>query len=1700
MQRTLKVMALGIVTALSVGSAIAQTGTLQGRQLFLYDNGTGPNLNRISVQTPADATLVSNWALTLPGTAGVANQLLVNTGGGVMNWTSTLTLQDLTLTGDLGVGGNTTLGDAPTDIVTVNGTMSFPGLTAGQPLQTNALGEVVSELINLTGAADVTGTLPVTNGGTGLSTVVTGDILFGSAANTLSARAIGGAGDLLTVTGGVPVWESRASVIGSTVWTLGGNTSGITGVNNILGINMVSAAPLRLYANGNEIMRLTATGDVRIQNLDGVGATQLNIVGTATQAGANLLNIQNSALNFAFRVDEQPGTLARIQVGDGTLDGQIRLFNGVPGGVANIAIQNNLAATRAYTIPTIEAAGRFVVANGSGTVDQILLSNGNNNRSVWSSAIPTTVTMSFTSITNGTSTGTLLIGAGGSLAPSGGGTITANAYDGILPVANGGTGLSTITLNGVMYGNGTSAVQTTVGTDGQILTAGVAGLPTWSNTLPAATVVPFDRLEDGNNNQALMVVSGTATLTPSGTGVIEANAITGLAGNGMVARTAAGTFAARTIVGTSPIAVANGDGVAGNPTISISGAIPVANGGTGLTTATSGSMLYASAADVYSSLAAGTAGQVLTMSGGFPAWSSSIPSGTTISFADVTAGTNLGDALVIGAGSSLSATGGGTITANQFASATSASNLVDLGAASAEVAGVLPIANGGTGLSTAPLSNQILVGNGAGYTLTDLSTISWIPGGNTGITGVNNILGITDANVNPLRVYTNNTQRFAVGAADYSITFNNPNVLGSVASIASARELRLQQSGDVFGFSRLSLQHRNGSNGALFETDPAGPALVDFGFKPGAGVQSNIRLEARAASLRNAANAPNGEFQFFMNTTGAPIYTLSVGSSTAVFENVSVGVGDATPDSRFTVGNSSEFRVSATGDLVRIKNVPYVWPAANATGVLTNDASGNLSWVPVSATSLSGVVPVANGGTGLSAAPINSILYASAANTYSSLTPGNNQILISGPAGVPVWSSSLPAATTVPFNQIATGANSTAAMTVDNGASIVLGTAGAIIEANRFIGSGSTSNAVDLATAEVNGILPIANGGTGSSTASGALSNLGGQPLDAELTSISGLAGTGFLTQIAAGTYAQRTIVGTSPISVTNGDGVAGNPTIALTGTVGVANGGTGLTTAATGSVLYASAPDVYSSLAPGAAGTVLTIVAGLPVWQAPSAGSFGSITSGTNNSATMTVDNGASIVLGTAGAIIEANRFIGSGSTSNAVDLATAEVNGILPIANGGTGSSTASGALSNLGGQPLDAELTSISGLAGTGFLTQIAAGTYAQRTIIGTSPISVADGDGVAGNPTISISGAIPVANGGTGLTTAPINSILYASAANTYSSLTPGNNQILISGPAGVPVWSSSLPTATTVPFNQIATGANSTATMTVDNGASIVLGTAGAIIEANRFIGSGSTSNAIDLATTEVNGILPVANGGTGLSSVTSGAITYGNGTSALNVLANPGTVSILTHNGTVPSWFNVVATEVQAQSNLATTGFVVRTGPAAYTTRLVAGTANEITVTNGDGVLGNAVVSIPTAVTFTGKTITGGTYDGITTTSTTTVQGPVVLSPATQSVTPATGAGTDIAAFTRSFEKVTVDAGGAAATFVNLTAGTDGQVAYVRFTCNNTGATPVTLRQPDDATATTISWAAGANTTIVAHMIYSSSDSKWVILSAVANP
>lgn len=186
---------------------------------------------------------------------------------------------------------------------------------------------------------------------------------------------------------------------------------------------------------------------------------------------------------------------------------------------------------------------------------------------------------------------------------------------------------------------------------------------------------------------------------------------------------------------------------------------------------------------------------------------------------------------------------------------------------------------------------------------------------------------------------------------------------------------------------------------------------------------------------------------------------------------------------------------------------------------------------------------------------------------------------------------------------------------------------------NLGLGSIATQDAssVTITGGSISGItdLAIADGGTGASTASGARTNLelgsmaleattsyytktatdaAFQPIDSTLTSFAAYNTTGLLTQTAADTFTGRTISAGVGINVTNGNGVSGNPTIAIShlgfqsltdpnanrfifwdDTAGnldwaalpvtVANGGTGLTTlTAANNALYSSSSSALTA------------------------------------------------------------------------------------------------------------------------------------------------------------------------------------------------------------------------------------------------------------------------------------------------------------------------------------------------------------------------------------------------------------------------------------------------------------------------------------------------------------------------------------------
>ena len=101
----------------------------------------------------------------------------------------------------------------------------------------------------------------------------------------------------------------------------------------------------------------------------------------------------------------------------------------------------------------------------------------------------------------------------------------------------------------------------------------------------------------------------------------------------------------------------------------------------------------------------------------------------------------------------------------------------------------------------------------------------------------------------------------------------------------------------------------------------------------------------------------------------------------------------------------------------------------------------------------------------------------------------------------------------------------------------------------------------------------------------------------------------------------------------------------------------------------------------------------------------------------------------------------------------------------------------------------------------------------------------------------------------------------------------------------------------------------------------------------------------------------------------------GAGTCATRTVTAPAAgITVSNGNGVAGNPTLALANDLAALEGLSGTGFAVRTGTDAWAQRSISGTAAEIAVSNGDGVSGNPVLSLPSALTFTGKTVTGGTF------------------------------------------------------------------------------------------------------------------------------
>lgn len=92
------------------------------------------------------------------------------------------------------------------------------------------------------------------------------------------------------------------------------------------------------------------------------------------------------------------------------------------------------------------------------------------------------------------------------------------------------------------------------------------------------------------------------------------------------------------------------------------------------------------------------------------------------------------------------------------------------------------------------------------------------------------------------------------------------------------------------------------------------------------------------------------------------------------------------------------------------------------------------------------------------------------------------------------------------------------------------------------------------------------------------------QGYDADLAALAALSSTGLLARTGAGTAAARTVTGSTGLTVTNGDGVSGNPTLTLDATLA----GISAVTTAADQLVYSSGVDTFTTTTFTAAGRAL--------------------------------------------------------------------------------------------------------------------------------------------------------------------------------------------------------------------------------------------------------------------------------------------------------------------------------------------------------------------------------------------------------------------------------------------------------------------------------------------------------------------------------
>lgn len=492
-----------------------------------------------------------------------------------------------------------------------------------------------------------------------------------------------------------------------------------------------------------------------------------------------------------------------------------------------------------------------------------------------------------------------------------------------------------------------------------------------------------------------------------------------------------------------------------------------------------------------------------------------------------------------------------------------------------------------------------------------------------------------------------------------------------------------------------------------------------------------------------------------------------------------------------------------------------------------------------------------------------------------------------------------------------TGGGTSGSVNLSIGSSVIT-TSGTQTLSNKTLGASNSINAAAL----TNGIVAIARGGTGTSTIGGngaiVYSNgtnyaftLIGNPGDCLQSSgggspVWGSCGSGSSLDVSDGT---NTVLSTTNLTFTgsefNVSGATPNATVALDYT------NSGITRLSVAEVITAA-------------------------WTFSNASS-----SFTGSGAGLTSLNASNVSSGT---LNDARLSANVSLLGSAIDLNSAEVTGILPILNGGTGASTTQGAIN------------AISQLTTNGDLLYHN-GTNSTRLARG------ADGTCLTSNTTTIVWGSCSAA----GTVTAPgsqsPNQIGYFSADDTLTgdnNFTWDGSTLDVTGDINANTFSGNGSSLTTLNASNISSGTlndlrlstNVTLQGNTFNGA-------GQLVQLNGSTQLPAVSGALltNLNASNISsGTLAVDRGGTGFGSYVAGDLLYANGATSLTTLGIGGVGTILSSTGAAPQWVAAEAANICSDCLIQV--------PLTSARNTISPTANGVVALTVNGTSGTAATAV----------------------------------------------------------------------------------------------------------------------------------------------